>query len=59
MPSPRADPPSAPTSRRALVYLAVCVVLVGLNLRTVFSSSSAILPEITAAAGLPGRWSAR
>jgi CP family cyanate transporter-like MFS transporter len=32
----------------------VCVVLVGLNLRTVFSSFSAILPEITAAAGLPG-----
>jgi len=29
------------------------VVLVGLNLRTVFSSFSAILPEITAAAGLP------
>ncbi|MEX5237228.1 MFS transporter [Kocuria arenosa] len=54
MPSPHADPPSAPTSRRALVYLAVCVVLVGLNLRTVFSSFSAILPEITAAAGLPG-----
>lgn len=54
MPSPRADPPTDPTSRRAPVYLAVCVVLVGLNLRTVFSSFSAILPEITAAADLPG-----
>lgn len=56
MPTPPAVPPPAPTSRRALVYLGVCVVLVGLNLRTVFSSFSAILPEITAAAGLPG-WS--
>jgi MFS transporter, CP family, cyanate transporter len=54
VPSPHADPPADPTSRRALVYLAVCVVLIGLNLRTVFSSFSAILPEITAAAGLPG-----
>ncbi|MEX5295961.1 MFS transporter [Kocuria sp. CPCC 205268] len=54
MPSPQADPTPFPASRRALVYLAACVVLVGLNLRTVFSSFSAILPEITAAAGLPG-----
>ncbi|GGG58894.1 MFS transporter [Kocuria dechangensis] len=54
MPTPPPDQPAAPPSRRALVYLGVCVVLVGLNLRTVFSSFSAILPEITAAAGLPG-----
>ncbi|MGX5359940.1 MFS transporter [Kocuria sp. KH4] len=54
MPTPPAvQQAPAPTSRRALVYLGVCVVLVGLNLRTVFSSFSAILPEITAAAGLP------
>jgi CP family cyanate transporter-like MFS transporter len=54
VPTPPPDQPAAPPSRRALVYLGVCVVLVGLNLRTVFSSFSAILPEITAAAGLPG-----
>jgi len=35
------------------LYLAVCVVLVSLNLRTLFSSFSAILPEIVAATGLP------
>ncbi len=56
MRSPRPDTsaggPSGP-SRRALLYLGMCVVLVGLNLRTVFSSFSAILPEITAAADLP------
>lgn len=46
-------PTAASSSRWALVYLGVCVVLVGLNLRTVFSSFSAILPEITAAADLP------
>lgn len=40
------------TSRAALLYLAVCIVLVGLNLRTLFSSFSAILPEITAATGM-------
>ena len=55
MPTPPVAESAAP-SPRALVYLGVCVVLVGLNLRTVFSSFSAILPEITAAAGLPG-WS--
>jgi CP family cyanate transporter-like MFS transporter len=54
VPTPPPDQPAAPPSRRALVYLGICVVLVGLNLRTVFSSFSAILPEITAAAGLPG-----
>lgn len=40
--------------RRGLVYLGVCLVLIGLNLRTVFSSFSAVLPEITSDAGLPG-----
>lgn len=51
---------SRPASRPAAgswVYLAVCVVLVSLNLRTLFSSFSAILPEIIAATGLPG-WGA-
>lgn len=42
------------TSRRALAYLGLCLVLIGLNLRTVFSSFAAVLPEITADAGLPG-----
>ena len=32
----------------------MCLVLIGLNLRTVFSSFSAVLPEVTADAGLPG-----
>ncbi len=39
------------------VYLALCVVFVSLNLRTLFSSFSAILPEIVAATGLPA-WGA-
>lgn len=43
-----------PASRRQAIYLGVCLVLIGLNLRTVFSSFSAILPEITAQAALPG-----
>ena len=52
-------PAAAPTqvgSPRALAYLGLCLVLIGLNLRTVFSSFSAVLPEITSSAGLPG-WS--
>ncbi|MFJ4027842.1 MFS transporter [Paenarthrobacter sp. NPDC089989] len=51
------DPAAAPTAlrgKRGLVYLAVCLILIGLNLRTVFSSFSAVLPEITSDAGLPG-----
>ncbi len=50
-------PAAEPTrvgSRRALVYLGLCLVLIGLNLRTVFSSFSAVLPEVTSDAGLPG-----
>ncbi|WP_307465178.1 MFS transporter [Pseudarthrobacter oxydans] len=50
-------PAAEPTrvgSRRALAYLGVCLILIGLNLRTVFSSFSAVLPEVTADAGLPG-----
>lgn len=50
-------PAAGPTrvgSRRALVYLGVCLVLIGLNLRTVFSSFAAVLPEVTADAALPG-----
>jgi CP family cyanate transporter-like MFS transporter len=41
-------------SRRALLYLGLCLVLIGLNLRTVFSSFAAVLPEVTSDAGLPG-----
>lgn len=50
-------PPPVPTvlgSRRQLAYLGLCLVLIGLNLRTVFSSFSAVLPEVTAQASLPG-----
>jgi CP family cyanate transporter-like MFS transporter len=36
-----------------LAYVGICLVLIGLNLRTVFSSFAAILPEVTADAGLP------
>ena len=46
--------PSHVGSRRGLVYLGLCLVLIGLNLRTVFSSFSAVLPEAAADAGLPG-----
>lgn len=46
--------PTRVSGRRGLIYLGVCLVLIGLNLRTVFSSFSAVLPEITADAGLPG-----
>lgn len=47
-------PESPQSSRRALAYLGLCLVLIGLNLRTVFSSFAAVLPEITSDAGLPG-----
>lgn len=50
-------PPAPPTqlrSKRGLIYLGICLVLIGLNLRTVFSSFSAVLPEITSDAALPG-----
>ncbi len=43
-----------PVNRRRLAFLGVCLVLIGLNLRTVFSSFSAVLPELTADVGLPG-----
>lgn len=49
----RPKAPDAPAGKAGLVLLAVCIVLIGLNLRTVFSSFSAILPEITAASGIP------
>lgn len=51
----RNDPAGAPRAagRRTLAYLGVCLVLIGLNLRTVFSSFAAVLPEVTADAGLP------
>lgn len=47
-----AGPPRA-AGRRQLTYLGICLVLIGLNLRTVFSSFAAVLPEVTADAGLP------
>ncbi|MEE2568797.1 MFS transporter [Pseudarthrobacter sp. J64] len=43
-----------PGNRRRLAFLGVCLVLIGLNLRTVFSSFSAVLPELTSDVGLPG-----
>ncbi|WP_189337531.1 MFS transporter [Arthrobacter sp. AFG7.2] len=46
--------PTVVGSRRQLVYLGLCLVLIGLNLRTVFSSFSAVLPEVTSQAALPG-----
>ncbi|MDJ0356200.1 MFS transporter [Paenarthrobacter sp. PH39-S1] len=49
---PAADPTRV-TGRRSLLYIATCLILVGLNLRTVFSSFAAVLTEITAATGLP------
>lgn len=51
-PAPTSDPTRI-SSKAALLYLAVCIVLIGLNLRTLFSSFSAILPEITSATGMP------
>lgn len=38
--------------RAGKIYLALCIVLIAVNLRTVFSSFSAILPEIVAATGM-------
>ena len=46
--------PTRVGSRRQLAYLGLCLVLVGLNLRTVFSSFSAVLPEASSQASLPG-----
>ncbi|RKR15526.1 MFS transporter [Arthrobacter oryzae] len=52
---PRDEPAGPPRAagRRLLAYMGVCLVLIGLNLRTVFSSFAAVLPEVTADAGLP------
>ena len=55
LPGQSGSGPESPLgSRRALVFLGLCLVLVGLNLRTVFSSFAAVLPEITSDVGLPG-----
>ncbi|MEL4081588.1 MULTISPECIES: MFS transporter [Arthrobacter] len=40
-------------SRARLAFLGVCLVLIGLNLRTVFSSFAAVLVEIRAAGAIP------
>lgn len=49
-----APEPTRIGTKAGLFYLAACIVLIGLNLRTLFSSFSAILPEIIAATGMPG-----
>ncbi|WP_258803747.1 MFS transporter [Pseudarthrobacter sp. NS4] len=49
-----APEPTRLGSRRQLAYLGLCLVLIGLNLRTVFSSFSAVLPEVSSQAALPG-----
>jgi CP family cyanate transporter-like MFS transporter len=46
--------PTQISGPRGLIFLGVCLVLIGLNLRTVFSSFAAVLPEIRSDAGLPG-----
>ena len=51
LPAPQ---PTQVGSPRQLAYLGLCLVLIGLNLRTVFSSFSAVLPEITSQTSLPG-----
>jgi CP family cyanate transporter-like MFS transporter len=51
LPAPQ---PTRVGSRRQLAYLGLCLVLIGLNLRTVFSSFSAVLPEASSQAALPG-----
>lgn len=51
--APGRRPTVEPLTSRGRIYLAVCIVLIGLNLRTLFSSFSAILPEITEATGMP------
>jgi MFS transporter, CP family, cyanate transporter len=48
-----APEPTHIRSRRGLIYLGICLVLIGLNLRTLFSSFSAVLAEVTAATGMP------
>ena len=51
--STSSSPPSpAQVSAVSWIYLAACAILVSLNLRTLYSSFSAVLPEITAATGL-------
>lgn len=47
-------PSPAQVSPVSWIYLAVCAILVSLNLRTLYSSLSAILTEVTAATGLSG-----
>ena len=48
-----APEPTRVGSRRQLAYLGLCLVLIGLNLRTVFSSFSAVLPEVSSQVPLP------
>ncbi|WP_430298270.1 CynX/NimT family MFS transporter [Sinomonas sp. B1-1] len=45
--------PPAGQSRGRLVFLGLCLVLIGLNLRTAFSSFSAVLTEIRASGTVP------
>lgn len=54
IPEAQASDTPHPGRSRSLFYLGLCIVLIGLNLRTIFSSLSAVLPEVTSQAGLPG-----
>lgn len=52
--APEARPHSAaPPSRARLAFLGLCLVLIGLNLRTAFSSFGAVLTEIRASGSVP------
>lgn len=46
--------PWSGSKKAALAYLGTCLVLIGLNMRTVFSSFAAVLPELVSDASLPG-----
>lgn len=49
-----APQPTSISPGLGLAYIAVALILCGLNLRTVYSSFSAVLTEITAATGMSG-----
>lgn len=50
---PADAPPAARAARGRLVFLGLCLVLIGLNLRTAFSSFAAVLTEIRASGSVP------
>ena len=51
-PESNAQPETVLGGRRALLILGLLLVLIGLNLRTLFSSFAAVLTEITASTGM-------